>query len=157
MDSEDRAVCEAVRKLRLSLGLSQRIFGRQIGVDERTVGRWERKMFCPGQKHLVRLKQLEDLNKNLDGEQKAAIEWVGSKDEPKVRLLRGKERKKILEAALAVLILRERSAVLLSTEEVQGQFGKHVRIRESKKKGTYGFAVVISNRRMWPKKETTKK
>lgn len=157
LSAGDRAVCEAVRKLRQSLGLSQRIFGRQIGVDERTVGRWERRMFCPGRKWLLRLKQLEDLNAKLDDDQKAAMEWVGTHEEPKVRSLLGKERKKVLEAALAVLILREHSPAILTTEEVQGQFGKSVRIRESKKKGNYAFLVVISNHRMWPKKEATKK
>jgi DNA-binding XRE family transcriptional regulator len=158
LSAEDRTVSVAVKGLRLSLGMTQKIFGRQIGVDEKTVGRWERHNFCPRRNFLVRLKQLEDLNRSLDDEQKAAMEWVGTHEEPKIRALRGKERKKVLEAALAVMILRQGSrpadTAILTTEEVQGQFGMIVLVRESKKKGTYTFRVRISNYSKWPRKAT---
>lgn len=131
---DELAACDAVKKLRAELGMSQRVFGRQVGVDERTVGRWERKKFCPAPKYLVRLEQLERLNQTLDEDQKREMEWVGTEDRRPSQSasfeLTGIARKRTVQAALGALILRATPAKLvLDRSEVEALVGRHVEVR----------------------------
>jgi transcriptional regulator with XRE-family HTH domain len=64
-----------MKKLRLSMGLSQPQFGRQLGVTKRTVGRWEQvRGHMPAPWTWTRFVQLEKLNTVLQKDKEDRIQ-----------------------------------------------------------------------------------
>lgn len=60
------AVCDEVKNLRRDLQMSVNLFARQLGVNPRQIFYWEGHRHCPRMNHVVRLKQLRDMQEHLD-------------------------------------------------------------------------------------------
>jgi len=154
LTEQQHKVCDAVKKLRLSLGLSQAVFARQLGTNQRGVLRWEHHDYCPRSHFLRRLDQLQKLNARLGEEEKRQMKWLGQ-DEPKtMRRVKGKERLRAVNG-LAILLVtaeiavrnegqdkrRRRLHLQIQRESIDALRGGTILAKLDEKTGVYRFNV----------------
>lgn len=108
LSEQELQACRQVTVLRKALGLSKAQFCRQLGCTMRTLGRWEKEVFCPQKRYMVRLRDLQTLNDNAD----AALreEYLKSVKQRKRSTKLQWQNVRNIQGAIAVLLMRQAGA-----------------------------------------------
>lgn len=114
---EHRA-CDAIKKLRKEMGLSLAQFARQIGANDKTLWRWEHHQYAPTRRHLVRLRQLQEMQANPD-ERDRIVPVTFRIQKPKALSAGG--ARLIARPMLVVLVRRAGGDVLIEEHDVKAE------------------------------------
>lgn len=142
MSELEHAVCNQVKALRLSLGLSQRQFARQMGCTSRTLIRWEKHIHAPLKEHLLRLRQLKQMADSLDRrDRKRPLVFEDDGRKCRSRKMKRGQVSKIAPRLLAALVRRIGGRISLPQGEVAGPGQPVVEAKLDPARGEYAVWV----------------